>query len=65
VQLPLQPFQADVVLARGRVPREPAGQPVAGSWTARLVSLVADRSSPRAARFEDLAVFPLEERDPA
>ena len=30
-----QPFQADVVLARGRVPGELAGRPVAGSWTAR------------------------------
>jgi 2'-5' RNA ligase len=54
-----QPFRADVVLARGRVPRELAGRPVAGSWTARSVSLVADRSSPVAARFEDLATFPL------
>ena len=55
-----QPFQADVVLARGRVPRELAGRPVSGSWTARSVSLVADRSSPRGVRFEDLASFPLE-----
>jgi 2'-5' RNA ligase len=57
-----QPFQADVVLARGRVPRELAGRPVTGSWTARSVSLVADRSSPRAVRFEELGVFPLEDR---
>ena len=56
-----QPFQADVVLARGRVPRELAGRPVAGSWTARSVVLVADRSSPRAVRFEELASFPLED----
>ncbi|HEV3497316.1 MAG TPA: hypothetical protein VHA34_13300 [Actinomycetes bacterium] len=55
-----QPFQADLVLARGRVPRELAGRPVAGSWTARSVSLVADRSAPGAPRFEDLAAFPLE-----
>ena len=55
-----QPFQADLVLARGRVPRELAGRPVAGSWTARSVALVADRSSPRGARLEDLASFPLE-----
>jgi 2'-5' RNA ligase len=55
-----QPFQADLVLARGRVPRELAGRPVAGSWTARSVALVADRSSPRGPRFEDLASFPLE-----
>jgi 2'-5' RNA ligase len=54
-----QPFQADVVLARGRVPAELAGRPVTGSWTARSLALVADRSSPRAPRFEDLAVVPL------
>jgi 2'-5' RNA ligase len=54
-----QPFQADVVLARGRVPRELAGRPVTGSWTARSVVLVADRSSPHGPRFEDLATFPL------
>ena len=55
-----QPFQADLVLARGRVPQELAGRPVAGSWTARSVALVADRSSPRGPRLEDLASFPLE-----
>jgi hypothetical protein len=54
-----QPFQADVVLARGRVPKQLAGRPVEASWTARTVALVADRSSPRAPKFEDLAVFPL------
>jgi len=54
-----QPFHADVVLARERVPKELAGRPVSASWTARSVSLVADRSSPRAARYEDLAVIPL------
>jgi 2'-5' RNA ligase len=59
-----RPFQADVVLARGRVPRELAGRPVAGSWTARSVALVADRSSPRGVRLEDLATFPLEDRGP-
>ena len=60
-----QPFRADLVLARGRVPKELAGRPVAGSWTARSVSLLADRSGPRAVRFEELASFPLEERGPA
>jgi 2'-5' RNA ligase len=55
-----QPFQADLVLARGRVPRELAGRPVAGSWTTRSVSLVADRSAPGMPRFEHLADFPLE-----
>jgi 2'-5' RNA ligase len=54
-----QPFQADLVLARGRVPRELAGLPVAGSWTARSVSLLADRSAPGRVRFEELAGFPL------
>jgi 2'-5' RNA ligase len=54
-----QPFQADVVLARGRVPKDLAGRPVSGSWTARSLSLVADRSSPRVARYEDLAVVRL------
>jgi 2'-5' RNA ligase len=55
-----QPFQADVVLARGRVPRALAGAPVSGAWTARAVSLVADRSSPWAPRYQDLAVIPLD-----
>jgi 2'-5' RNA ligase len=55
-----QPFQANLVLARGRVPRELAGRPVTGSWTARSVSLVADRSGPGTPRFEDLASYPLE-----
>ena len=54
-----QPFQADLVLARGRVPRELAGRPVTGSWTARSVSLVADRSAPGAVRLEELATYPL------
>jgi 2'-5' RNA ligase len=54
-----QPFHADVVLARGRAPASLANVPVSASWTARSVSLVADRSSPRAARYEDLAAFPL------
>jgi 2'-5' RNA ligase len=54
-----QPFQADVVLARGRVPKDLADHPVSGSWTARSISLVADRSSVKAPRFEDLATIPL------
>jgi 2'-5' RNA ligase len=60
-----QPFQADLVLARGRVPAELAGRPVAGSWTARSVALLADRSSPQAVRFQELASFPLEDPGPA
>ncbi|MGH8946456.1 MAG: 2'-5' RNA ligase family protein [Acidimicrobiia bacterium] len=54
-----QPFQADIVLARGRVPRELAGRPVSASWTARSLSLVADRSSPKAVRYENLAEISL------
>ena len=60
-----QPFQADVVLARGRVPGELAGRPVAGSWTARSVSLVADRSAPGVVRLDELARFPLGDPGPA
>ena len=54
-----QPFQAELALARGRVPEQLDGLPVSASWTARSVALVADRSSPRAARYEDLGAFPL------
>jgi hypothetical protein len=54
-----QPFRADLVLARGRVPRELAGRPLACSWTARRLDLVADHSSPHAFRFEDVASFVL------
>jgi hypothetical protein len=54
-----QPFQADIVLARGRVPKDLAGLPVSAAWTGRSVSLVADRTSPEVARYEDLAAIPL------
>jgi len=54
-----QPFQADIVLARGRVPAALAGEPVSAEWTAREVALVADRSSPRRPFLEDVAAFPL------
>jgi 2'-5' RNA ligase len=54
-----QPFQADVVLARGRVPAALAGEPVTAEWTAREVALVADRSSPRRPDLEDVASSPL------
>jgi 2'-5' RNA ligase len=54
-----QPFQAELALARGRVPRQLDGWPVSASWTARSVALVADRSSPRAPRYEDLGAVPL------
>ncbi len=59
-----QPFRGDLVLARGRVPKDLAGRPLTCSWTARRLDLVADRSSPHALRFEDVASFPLGEVTP-
>jgi 2'-5' RNA ligase len=50
-----QPFQADIVLARGRVLASLAGTPVSATWTANVLSLVADRSNPNAVRYQDLA----------
>jgi 2'-5' RNA ligase len=55
-----RPFQADVVIARGRVPAALAGQPVAACWTVDAVLLVADRSAPGRPRLDDLALFRLE-----
>jgi len=54
-----QPFQAFVVLARGRVPATAAGQAISGVWIANRISLVADRSAPGRPRFENLANFEL------
>ncbi len=54
-----QPFQADVVLARGRVPAQLAGAPVAAEWVVDSVVLVADRSAPARPRHDDIAAFPL------
>ena len=54
-----QPFRADLVLARGRVPADLAGLPLDVRWTVDEVVLVADRSSPRAPRLADVAVVPL------
>lgn len=54
-----QPFQADLVLARGRVPAELAGEPVSAEWTVHEVALVADRSSPGRPLLDDLATFRL------
>jgi hypothetical protein len=55
-----QPFRADLVLARGRVPKDLAGQPFVVSWTARRLLLEADRSSPRGPRFDEVAAFELD-----
>ncbi len=54
-----QPPSTDVVLARGRVPADLAGEPVAGGWVADAVVLVADRSAPGRPRLVDLAEFRL------
>jgi 2'-5' RNA ligase len=54
-----QRYRADVVVARGRVPADLAGEPVAGSWVADTVALVADRSAPGRPRLVDLAEFRL------
>ncbi|MCX6466958.1 MAG: hypothetical protein NTW05_25725 [Pseudonocardiales bacterium] len=55
-----QPFRTDLVLARGRAPRELAGQPLAAEWTARELVLVADRSAPGRPRLEDVGAVPLD-----
>lgn len=55
-----QPFHAHLMVAAGRVPRGVDGTPVEGGWTVSDVRLVADRSSPRGVRLEDLAVIDLE-----
>jgi 2'-5' RNA ligase len=54
-----QPFQADIVVARGHVPAEVAGEAITGKWRAESVALVADRSGPGRPRFENLAEFQL------
>jgi 2'-5' RNA ligase len=54
-----QPFVGQLVLARGSVPAGAAGDPVAAEWTADAVVLMADRSSPRGPRLDDLARIPL------
>ena len=55
-----QPFRADLVLARGRVPAGLAGQEVRAEWTVTEVLLVADRSSPHGPRLEDVGSIALE-----
>jgi hypothetical protein len=54
-----QPFEADIVLARGRVPAALAGQTVSAEWVADSVALVADKSAPRRPKLIDIATFPL------
>jgi 2'-5' RNA ligase len=57
-----QPYYAHLMVAAGRIPRGADGTAVVGGWTVSDVRLVADRSSPRGVRLEDLAVLEL---DPA
>jgi len=54
-----QPFQADIVVVRGKVPSSLAGRAISGRWRADTVCLVADPSGPGRPRFETLAEFPL------
>ena len=65
----LRPFghveERVVAQLREALAAELAGRPVAGSWTARSVAPLADRSSPQAVRFQELASFPLEDPGPA
>ena len=57
-----QPFQADVVLARGRVPQHLAGVPLTSEWIVTEVLLVADRSAPGRPRLDNLAAIGLAQR---
>jgi hypothetical protein len=52
-----QPYRTDLVVARGRVPADLAGTPIAGSWVADRAALVADRSAPGRPRLVDVAEF--------
>lgn len=54
-----QPFQADLIIARGHVPASFAGKSITGEWTVHTIALVADRSAPQMPRFENLAEFVL------
>jgi hypothetical protein len=54
-----QPFHAEVVLARGRVPADLAGQPVETAFVVDRLLLVADRSAPGRPALVDLAEIAL------
>jgi hypothetical protein len=54
-----QPFHADLVLAGGRIPQHLEGTDLRAEWIVTEVLLVADRSSPRATRLQDLATIVL------
>jgi len=54
-----QPLRVDLVLARGRVPRDLAGAELRAEWTVTEVLLVADRSAPSRPRLDDLGAVAL------
>ncbi len=54
-----QPFHAEVVLASGRIPAHLAGADLRTEWVVTAVSLIADRSSPRAVNLADVATITL------
>ncbi|PXY30461.1 hypothetical protein BAY59_12570 [Prauserella coralliicola] len=56
-----QPFRGELVLARGRPPRELSGTAIEAAWRVTEVLLVADHSSPRGPRIEDVGAIPLGE----
>jgi hypothetical protein len=54
-----QPIHTDLVLAGGRIPQRLLDLHVPASWTVTEVLLIADRSSPRGVRLEDIVSFGL------
>ncbi len=54
-----QPFRADLVLARGRVPAHLSGIELRAEWTVTEVLLIADRSAPNSPHLEHLAAIRL------
>ncbi|MEC3982500.1 2'-5' RNA ligase family protein [Amycolatopsis sp. H20-H5] len=57
-----QPVHTDLVLAGGRVPAQLAGTELRAEWVVDELLLIADRSSPRAVRLEDVATISLRGR---
>jgi 2'-5' RNA ligase len=53
-----QPFRAELVLATGRIPRH-LQVDLHGDWTVREIRLIADRSSPRGPRLDDVGTIAL------
>ncbi len=53
-----QPFRAELVLAAGRIPRG-LEVDLHAEWTVREITLIADRSSPRGPRLDDVGTIVL------